>query len=156
VGLADALTPAARSGTYTQAIMDLGPRYALAPARPARCARWPTASPAHGDPARFPLRKPRHRFPERRCQLLVIRNADGAVLLEKRPPHGIWGGLWSFPEVPAHEDAALACDRIVRVTPLATRRGTPFRHTFSHFRLEPRRCSWTWARCARTCWKTSA
>jgi A/G-specific adenine glycosylase len=48
---------------------------------------------------------------------------------------GIWGGLWSFPEVAAHEDPALACDRIVRVTPLATHRGTPFRHTFSHFRL---------------------
>ncbi len=135
--LATLLTPATRSGAYTQAIMDLGATVCTR-TRPA-CALCPLASSClahlHGDPAHFPLRRPRHPAPERHCQLLLIRDASGAVLLEKRPPHGIWGGLWSFPEITAHEDPALACDRIVRVTPLASHRGTPFRHAFSHFRL---------------------
>ncbi|MCG3171804.1 MAG: Adenine DNA glycosylase [Pseudomonadales bacterium] len=136
--LAERLTPQEDCGAYTQAIMDLGATLCTR-TRPA-CALCPLAEScrarALGDPARFPARRRRRVLPERQCQLLVIRDADGAVLLEKRPPSGIWGGLWSFPEIPAHEDAALACDRIVRVAPLGARRGNAFRHTFSHFHLE--------------------
>jgi A/G-specific adenine glycosylase len=69
--------------------------------------------------------------------MLVLRDGD-AVMLEKRPPSGIWGGLWSLPE--AADEAALA-ERAREfggdgeVSPLA-----PLTHTFTHFRLdiEPR------------------
>lgn len=136
--LADALTPAARSGAYTQAIMDLGATICTR-IRPA-CVLCPLASTCagrkSGDPTRFPRPRPRRNLPERRCQLLVIRDQDDAVLLEKRPAHGIWGGLWSFPEIAVNEDPATACDRIVRVAALEIRYGTAFRHAFTHFRLE--------------------
>ena len=64
---------------------------------------------------------------------------DGdAVMLEKRPPSGIWGGLWSLPE--AADEAALEARAREfggdgAVSPLA-----PLTHTFTHFRLdiEPR------------------
>lgn len=131
------LTPAERSGSYAQAIMDLGATVCTR-TRPA-CVLCPLAATcqglAQGNPTRFPTRRARRTIPERHCQLLVIRNEEGAVLLERRPPSGVWGGLWSFPEVGADEDPARACDRIVRVSPCEVRPGTPFRHTFSHFRL---------------------
>lgn len=64
--------------------------------------------------------------------MLVLRDGD-AVLLERRPPTGIWGGLWSLPQ--ADGDAALA--ELARgfggggTVPLA-----PLTHTFTHFRIE--------------------
>jgi A/G-specific adenine glycosylase len=136
--VADALTPAGRCGDYTQAIMDLGATVCTR-TRPA-CALCPLAAAcrarADGNPARFPAKKRGRAIPERRCQMLVIRSPDGAVLLEKRPATGIWGGLWSFPEIPEREDPAIACDRLTGTAPASLRRGTPFRHTFSHFHLD--------------------
>jgi A/G-specific adenine glycosylase len=75
--------------------------------------------------------------PTRRTWMLVLRDGD-AVMLEKRPPSGIWGGLWSLPE--AADETTLA-ERARdfggdgAVSPLA-----PLTHTFTHFRLdiEPR------------------
>lgn len=135
--IATQLTPAQRSAAYTQAIMDLGATVCTR-SRPA-CALCPLAASclafAQGTPTRFPARKTRQKLPERHCQLLVIRDEEGAVLLEKRPPSGIWGGLWSFPEIAMREDPGLACDRIVRVMPLTARAGVPLRHAFSHYRL---------------------
>jgi A/G-specific adenine glycosylase len=136
--LAEALTPAERSATYTQAIMDLGATVCTR-SRPA-C----TLCPMHidclalrsGNPTAFPARKARRSVPERRCQMLVIRNRAGEFLLEKRPSPGIWGGLWSFPEAAEDEDAATACDRISGSAPQRIGRGPTFRHTFSHFHLD--------------------
>ena len=58
------------------------------------------------------------------------------MLLEKRPPSGIWGGLWSLPEVaPARGPCSGARDgygiEAVSIEPLA-----PFEHAFTHFTLE--------------------
>ena len=67
--------------------------------------------------------------------MLILRDKQGRVLLERRPPTGIWGGLWSFPEIDVDNDVeswcrAVGLDRIGEVTeqPILT-------HTFTHFRL---------------------
>jgi len=108
-------------------------------ARPA-CTLCPLAGEcrarAEGNPTRYPAKKAARTIPERRCQMLVIRNPEGAVLLEKRPATGIWGGLWSFPEIAEREDPSLACDRLTGAPPAGMRRGQPLRHTFSHFHLD--------------------
>ncbi len=136
--LADTLTPAERCADYTQAIMDLGATLCTR-SRPA-CPLCPLAEAcvarAEGTPTRYPARKRSRRLPERRCGMLVIRNDAGEFLLEKRPSPGIWGGLWSFPEIGADDDAASACEHIAGEAPLTVQRGTPFRHTFSHFHLD--------------------
>jgi A/G-specific adenine glycosylase len=136
--LADTLTPAERCADYTQAIMDLGATLCTR-SRPA-CPLCPLAATcvarAEGTPTRYPARKRSRRLAERRCGMLVIRNDAGEFLLEKRPSPGIWGGLWSFPEIGADDDAASACEHIAGEAPLAVQRGTPFRHTFSHFHLD--------------------
>ena len=91
---------------------------------------------SNGNPERYPGRKATKRLPERSCQLLVIRNQSGDFLLEKRAAQGIWGGLWSFPQIDHDADPITACDRIAGTAPVSTQRGSTFRHTFSHFHLD--------------------
>ncbi len=65
----------------------------------------------------------------------VVLNAEGEVLLEKRPPTGVWGGLWSLPEYP--DRAALECWRQeFLATAHAPEAMAPLKHTFSHFQLQ--------------------
>jgi len=135
---AERFTPAQRTGDYTQAIMDLGATVCTR-TRPA-CRLCPLNADcralAEGNPERYPEKKRTRQLPQRACQMLIIRNQRGEILLEKRPPQGIWGGLWSFPEAAADKDAAVICDRLVGSPPDHVRRGTPFRHTFSHYHLD--------------------
>ena len=122
--IAEARTPDQRVRDYNQAMMDLG---ALVCTRSSpACDECPVnddcIARAENRQADFPGRKPKKALPERRANWLVMRDGD-AVLLEKRPPEGIWGGLWCFPE--AKDDAVPR-----QAEPLE-----PLTHTFSHFRL---------------------
>jgi len=67
--------------------------------------------------------------------MLVLRNAQNQVLLVQRPPTGIWGGLWSLPELGDVELASwLTAARLIAVTEAAS--FAQFRHTFSHYHLD--------------------
>lgn len=141
--LAEALTPAERAADYNQAIMDLGATVCRR-SQP-DCDRCPLNAGCRafgaGRVADFPARRPRKTLPERAAQVLLIRDESGQVLLEKRPPAGIWGGLWCLPELPVNEDAERWCraNLDVKITPDGVL--APRRHTFSHFHLlmHPRR-----------------
>lgn len=129
-------TPAELVAHYTQAIMDLGATLCTR-SRP-RCGDCPQAvecaAHAAGDPARYPAPRPRKTLPERQVTLLLVTNERGEVLLERRPPSGVWGGLWTLPET-EEESAALWCGR--RGLALREERAwPPLRHTFSHFHLD--------------------
>lgn len=134
--LAEAHTPSADCARYTQAIMDLGATVCTR-ARPA-CAACPLAADcgAHrsGQQAAFPASRPRKVYPTRETRMLVLER-DGAVLLEKRPPAGIWGGLWSLPELPPAMALEDWCAAELCMTADAPRHHPPFRHDFTHFRL---------------------
>jgi A/G-specific adenine glycosylase len=69
--------------------------------------------------------------------MLVLKDGD-AVLLEKRPPAGIWGGLWSLPEAADENALAAIAHRFGAAEDL--QRLAPLTHTFTHFKLdiEPR------------------
>ena len=56
--------------------------------------------------------------------------------MQRRPPAGIWGGLWSFPECPVDADVAAWIRREFGSTVYALKRGAPLRHSFSHFHLD--------------------
>jgi A/G-specific adenine glycosylase len=136
--LAERHTPDERVADYTQAIMDLGATLCTR-SRP-RCADCPVAGDCvalrDGLVAVLPQAKPRRALPTRRTTMLVVRDADGRVLLERRPPTGVWARLWSLPEV-EHESLAQASllqrhgIRATTARPLA-----PFQHTFSHYHLD--------------------
>jgi A/G-specific adenine glycosylase len=100
--LAETLMPARHGDIYNQAQMDLGATVCTR-SKP-RCADCPLqdicVANATGRTNELPTRKPSLRIPEREATLLIIRNNLGQVLLEQRPPAGIWGGLQSLPELP--------------------------------------------------------
>ena len=139
--LAERHTPHERVGDYTQAIMDLGATLCTR-AKPA-CLLCPVAGAcrahATGNPAAYPAPRPRRPYPTREKLLIVMCDPLRRVLVERRPPSGIWGGLFSFPEASAElefRDAADASARrhgglaVRHVRPLA-----PVEHGFTHFRL---------------------
>jgi A/G-specific adenine glycosylase len=136
--LAEALTPHARVGDYTQAIMDLGATVCTR-TRP-RCDDCPVAADciarASGRVAELPSVRRRAVLPVRAARMLVVRRPDGGVLLEQRPARGLWGGLWTFPELAADTavDTALAHLGVAAGT-AGVRELPPFEHAFTHFRL---------------------
>ncbi|MEX2482384.1 MAG: A/G-specific adenine glycosylase [Gammaproteobacteria bacterium] len=129
--------PPQHARAYTQALMDLGATLCTR-TRP-DCPRCPLESDCAARrssmPTAYPGKRPRRTLPERRTCFLIISNDAGHVLLERRPPHGIWGGLWCFPEI---DDAtqlaarleAFGLSREMEPVALAT-----ISHTFTHFRL---------------------
>ncbi len=136
--LAEAHTPHQRVAAYTQAIMDLGatmctrgrPRCEACPVR-AECSAL-----ASGRSDALPTPGPRRELPLRATLMLVLSDARDRVLLERRPPSGIWGGLWSLPECAPQTDVASWCRERLGWEIAGAEIGTPLRHSFTHFRLE--------------------
>ena len=132
---AEAHTPARRVADYTQAIMDLGATICVR-SNP-HCDACPLASQCvafrEGRTAQLPMRKAAKTVPVRATMMLVLRDAQHRILLERRGPQGVWSGLWSLPEA-ADPDAAWRIARqhahIDDAQALA-----PFTHVFSHYRL---------------------
>ncbi|RDU99901.1 A/G-specific adenine glycosylase [Trinickia dinghuensis] len=127
---------------YTQGLMDLGATLCVR-GKP-DCGRCPFTSDcvahATGRQRELPAARPKKTVPTRRTWMLVLCDGDG-VLLERRPPSGIWGGLWSLPE--AADEAAIA-ELAYALGAVRDTRGlhrlAPITHSFTHFKLdiEPR------------------
>ena len=129
--LADSLLPVTGIEAYTQGLMDLGATL-CGRSRP-RCAECPLAATCvarrDGRQGELPTSKPRPAVPEKSATFVLV--SDGRhVLVERRPPVGIWGGLLVPPEgepevvLPGLGLAGSPC------APLPE-----FRHAFTHFRL---------------------
>ncbi|MCV6603874.1 MAG: A/G-specific adenine glycosylase [Porticoccaceae bacterium] len=135
--LADELTPTRRIADYTQAIMDLGAT--LCTRSKPTCLLCPMhdncQGHASGDPTQYPHRKVKKEKPVRETCLLILQNDDGHILLEKRPPTGIWGGLWSLPECDTTAEIEHTCQRY-QCQPIEWEASEPSRHTFSHYHLD--------------------
>jgi len=133
---AERLTPQIRVGHYTQAMMDLGATLCTR-TRPS-CLLCPLESGcrAHllGRETDYPIPKPRRELPQKRTLMPLLASRDGAILLYRRPSSGLWGGLWSLPELDDIE--ALDPFAARHALCLGERRALPgLTHTFSHFRL---------------------
>ena len=129
-------TPAENVAAYTQAMMDLGATICTR-SRP-RCAECPVADncEAHalGREAEFPTRREKKAKPLKKTHMILI-HADDAVYLERRPPSGIWGGLWSLPEIDP-QDASSWCEINLNTSPVDMQQWQTVRHSFTHFDLD--------------------
>jgi A/G-specific adenine glycosylase len=143
---AERLTPTQRVGAYTQAIMDLGATICTR-TRPAcsECPMFGRCFAAYeGQQADFPGRRKKRQRPSRAAILLIAEmsgEGESAVLIQRRPASGVWGGLWSPPQF-ADELAALDwCRREFGEPQRVAQELAPIDHAFTHFdlRLTPLR-----------------
>ncbi|MEJ8571739.1 A/G-specific adenine glycosylase [Microbaculum marinum] len=133
-----ALVPADRPGDFAQALMDLGATLCT-PKRPA-CALcpWDDACVAHaqGIEESLPVKAAKKDRPLRRGAAFWAERGNGTVLIEKRPPKGLLGGMDGVWLTPLGRD----------VDPAEARAHAPFKerwhrvageveHVFTHFRL---------------------
>ena len=136
--LAEKCTPERRVDNYTQAIMDMGATLCTR-SRPL-CTACPLAgccaAYAQGLVAEIPAPKPKKTRPRRSTTLVMAINSAGELLLEKRPPSGIWGGLWSFPELDSSDVITDWCTQTFGVPPAIQRTWPDVSHSFSHFDLD--------------------
>ncbi|HKJ61096.1 MAG TPA: NUDIX domain-containing protein, partial [Hyphomicrobiales bacterium] len=158
--LAAQIVPHDRPGDFTQAMMDLGA--GLCAPRTPSCMLCPVT--AHcvarekGIAATLPVKAPKKERPVRYgSAFLAVRN-DGAVLLRRRPPKGLLGGMLEVPSSEWSEQRANGADNLENAPLLADWRAipAPVDHTFTHFHLElsiylatdlnqpdtPPRCKW--------------
>lgn len=138
--LAEAHLPAHRLAAYTQAIMDLGAMVCTR-TRPA-CESCPLRAncqgAATGRPTAFPGRRPTRARKIRDITVLILQDPGGAIYLRRRPPRGIWGGLWSLPELPAGvppREAASWCWDHLGLAVGQFRHGEVLEHDLTHLRL---------------------
>lgn len=133
---AESLLPHRGVAAYTQGLMDLG-SLVCTRSKP-RCLACPLAQDCYaresGRQRELPTPKPRKRIPERHTVLLLIRH-ENRILLERRPPTGIWGGLWSLPEAPDTLSAAQSCRQRFGLEVAFESAGEAFVHQFTHFHL---------------------
>ena len=133
---AERLTPQTRVNHYTQAMMDLGAT--LCTRSKPSCLLCPLekSCEAHmlGLEIRYPVPKPRKAVPQRATLMPLLANREGAILLYRRPSSGLWGGLWSLPQLDDLNDLDHLADQ--HALHLLGRRQLPaLTHTFSHFQL---------------------
>ena len=84
----------------------------------------------------YPMPKPHQKLPVKDTIMLIACNSEGQVLLERRPPTGIWGGLWSLPEVDRPDQITEWCRHATGGNAQAQESWPVVRHTFSHFHLD--------------------
>jgi A/G-specific adenine glycosylase len=137
---AERYTPKQRAADYTQAMMDLGATICVR-SRP-QCMQCPLIKycAAHQENLThlIPAKKAGRELPVRTATFLVLQK-DERILLRKRPPMGIWGGLFSFPEIsgePLKENIQAYCRQKLNIPVTKYQPLKSFRHTFSHYHLD--------------------
>ena len=143
--LAEGHLPHARLADYTQAQMDLGatvctrngPACMLCPLQDACAARL------EGRTAELPTPRPGKVLPQRHATVLWLEDVQGRVLLQQRPPAGIWAALWTLPQA---DDASGAREWFERHLSGDFGQGEELpaiEHAFSHYRLRLRPLRWS-------------
>lgn len=131
-------TPKEDFANYTQAIMDLGATVCL-PRNP-DCKNCPCSinciAYQEGLSHILPTKKKSQKKKTISEYFLIIRFEDGSFILEKRNNEGVWGGLWSLPQVNIKEDPLKWCKSIVSNSLIDSKKLEVIRHSFSHYHLE--------------------
>jgi A/G-specific adenine glycosylase len=136
--VAEACTPLTGAAVYTQAIMDLGATVCrrLNPG----CDDCPLVDSCyarrHDLTGEIPGKRPKRVKPRRSTVVIMAVRNDGAILLQRRPDSGVWGGLWCFPETDSVDRVSEWCHVTVGSLPVETRVRPIVRHSFTHFDLD--------------------
>ncbi len=136
--LAESLTPKKNVSRYTQAMMDLGATVCMR--SQAKCDICPISQRClarqEESQYKYPTPKPKKAIPFRKIVFLLLENKAGEILFQRRPPTGIWGGLWCFPECSPDDDIEKWLLAKMGFSGSITRKLTVIKHTLTHFRME--------------------
>jgi len=134
--IAEKLSPKNNIAKYNQAMMDIGSL--ICTRTKPNCNECPVSThclaKASERQAEFPNKKPKKTIPVK-STVMVIAKHGNKLLMIKRPPSGIWGGLWCFPETSSLDNI----NNVLSSFNLSATKTIPleqFRHTFSHFHLD--------------------
>lgn len=141
---ADLHLPDARMADYTQAQMDFGatlctrfdPACVVCPLQ-AECIAL-----CQGRVTELPTPKPGKLLPERKALVLLARDHDDRVLLQRRPSSGVWAALWSLPEAEDHAGARIWFERHLQGEYDAGQALATIDHGFTHYRLQLHPLRW--------------
>ncbi|CEK11077.1 A/G-specific adenine glycosylase [Legionella hackeliae] len=132
-----------RCADYTQAIMDLGATCCTS--RNPNCHRCPLndscLAKQNDEVSQYPEKKPKKVLPHKEEQFLLLHNAENKIFLEKRPPAGLWGGLWCLPSIHVDSCPEAYIQKVYHFTSFKTRELLRLKHSFSHFHLHIRAIS---------------
>ncbi len=142
--IAESLLPAERLADYTQAQMDFGAT--LCTRHDPACVLCPLQHDCvalrDGRVAELPTPKPGKPLPRRSAVMLLIRDSEGRVLLQRRPPTGIWASLWSLPEAADHDGARTWFQHHVDADYDDGSALDAIHHAFTHYRLLMHPLAW--------------
>ena len=135
--------PDARMADYTQAQMDFGatlctrhPACAICPLQ-ARCVAL-----HDGRVAELPSPKPARPRRRRSALILLAQDRDARILLQRRPPTGVWATLWSLPQADDDAGARLWFTHHLRGDYDAAEMLPVIDHAFSHYHLQLQPLRW--------------
>ncbi|KTD18578.1 A/G-specific adenine glycosylase [Legionella lansingensis] len=137
-GLAKQCMPDKRCADYTQAIMDLGATCCTA--RKPDCAICPLQETClaklQNQVERYPNKKIKKSLPIKEQLFLLLYTAKDDIFLEKRPPVGLWGGLWCMPIIDPDTSAAAHIKELYNFDATQIQELMRIKHSFSHFHLQ--------------------
>ena len=132
---AESLLPVTDIERYTQGLMDLG---ATVCTRTPACLLCPVAADCvariEGLVADLPRPRPTKVLPHREVRVLILERA-GEILFERRPPTGVWFGLWSLPETALDDDVCNVVRKRFGAEAVLGAAMAPITHGFTHFTL---------------------
>ena len=135
---AEKYTPKNHFRDYNQAIMDIGaiictrtkPKCVLCPLKTG-CSAYQQSRQTE-----FPTKKAKANRPKKAVYMLLLKNPEGNIFLQRRPPVGVWGGLWSFPECQIKENIEAWCQIKLGIKATVQEQWGSLFHQFTHFQLE--------------------
>ena len=134
---AASILPKNRIAEYTQAMMDLGAT--LCTRTNPQCVMCPIQKTCEANRQQrqheLPTPKPSKKLPQKEVLAAILQEKNGAVWLEKRPPVGIWGGLYSFPEFSDMASMRAWLNKMWKLNDSNAKKLPSITHTFSHYRL---------------------
>lgn len=126
-----------RAADYTQAIMDFGATNCTS--KQPQCIQCPLQTTClahlHDVVQTLPTKKPKKVMPVKHQQFLLMHHHEKRIYLEKRPPTGIWGGLWCLPSIDNEENPAHYIETTYQLKPIHINPIMTIKHTFTHFKL---------------------
>ncbi|ASQ45566.1 A/G-specific adenine glycosylase [Legionella clemsonensis] len=135
--LANQCMPKQRCADYTQAIMDLGA--ICCTTRTPDCTHCPLHATClarlQNQVSQYPHKKIKKILPYREEQFLLLHNEENEIFLEKRPPVGLWGGLWCIPSTEIDRCPEAYIKQTYQFNCLEIKELLRLKHSFSHFHL---------------------